>query len=137
MVFAVHHHELAIGIHVSPLSLSPLPPCLPPHPFRLSQSTDLGCLVSASNSHWLSVLHMVMCIFQCYFLKSSHPLLLQLSPKSLFFMYMSTLLPCTSDHQYHLSRFNIYSLKIYSICLSLSPLVFLLARKWGLHQGNS
>ena len=38
-------------------------------------------LLLQSNSHWLSILHMVMYIFQSYSLKSSHPLLLPLSPK--------------------------------------------------------
>ena len=37
MVFAIHQYELAIGIHISPPSLSPFPP-----PSRLSQSTGLG-----------------------------------------------------------------------------------------------
>ena len=38
-------------------------------------------LLLQSNSHWFSILHMVMYIFQSYSLKSSHPLLLPLSPK--------------------------------------------------------
>ena len=41
----------------------------------------LDALIHASNLHWSSVLHMVMYMFQCYSLKSSHPLLLLLSPK--------------------------------------------------------
>ena len=56
---------------------------LPPHP------TPLGChrvpalcsLHHTANSHWLSTLHMVMYMFQRCSLKSSHPLLLPLSPK--------------------------------------------------------
>ena len=38
-------------------------------------------LLHVLNSHWPSVLHMVMCMFQYYSLKSSHPLRLPLSPK--------------------------------------------------------
>ena len=38
MVFAMHQHELAIGIHVSPYP----PTSLPLYPSRLSQSTGFG-----------------------------------------------------------------------------------------------
>ena len=50
--------------------LSPSPASLPLPPFRLSHSTG-GSLSHTSNSHWLHILHMVMCMFQCYSLKSS------------------------------------------------------------------
>ena len=42
MVFAIHQHELAIGIHVSPYP----PTSLPLYPSRLSQSTGFGYLAS-------------------------------------------------------------------------------------------
>ena len=35
MVFAIHQNELAISIHMSPPSWTPLPPPFPPHPYRL------------------------------------------------------------------------------------------------------
>ena len=38
--------------------------------------------------------------------------------KSLFFISVSPLLPCKQDHQYHFSRFHIYTL-VYDICFSL------------------
>ena len=41
----------------------------------------LGALRHTSKSHWLSVLRMIMCMFQCCSCKSSHPRLLPLSPK--------------------------------------------------------
>ena len=41
----------------------------------------LGALLHPSNSHWSSTFYMVMYMFQCYYLKSSHPHLLLLSPK--------------------------------------------------------
>ena len=63
----------------------PTPPPPPPpsrsYSSRLSQS--FGFLCHTSNSHWLSILHMVMCMFQCYFPKSSHPLLPTLCSKCL------------------------------------------------------
>ena len=38
-------------------------------------------MLHALNSHWSSILHMVMYMFRCYSLTSSHPLLLSLNPK--------------------------------------------------------
>ena len=73
--FARRQHEWAVGIHMSPLSCTHLPSSPASHPFRWSQSTGLSSLHHAANSHWLSILHMVMYMFQCYSLKSSHPLL--------------------------------------------------------------
>ena len=40
-------------------------------PSSLSQSTGLSSLGPAENSHWLPILHMVMCMFQCYSLHLS------------------------------------------------------------------
>ena len=59
---------------------------LPPHPILLGcpRVLALGALLHALNSHWSSVLHMIMYMFQCYFIKSFHRRLLPLSP-SLFF----------------------------------------------------
>ena len=68
-------------VHVSPPSRTPSP--LPPHPILPGCHTEwvLDAQLHAPNLPWLSVLHVVMCMFQCYSLKSSHPLLLPLSPK--------------------------------------------------------
>ena len=59
-----------------------------PHPETSPHSISLGCpralalsaLLHALNLHWSSILHMVIYVFQCYSLKSSHPHLPQ-SPK--------------------------------------------------------
>ena len=83
----VHHHESVIGIHTSPLSWNSLPPLSPSHHSKLSQSTHMGSLIHTANPHLLSILHMVMYVFQCYSLKSSHP-------RSLPFISVSPLLPC-------------------------------------------
>ena len=61
--------------------LSPLPTPSPPPPTRLSRSTTFGSPRYTSIAHWLSLLHMVIYMFQCYSLKSSHPLLLPLCSK--------------------------------------------------------
>ena len=67
----------------------PLSPESPNHPLiSLPTPVPLGCHRALTlgplhhkNSHRLSVFYMVMYMFQCYSLKSSHPLLLPLSPK--------------------------------------------------------
>ena len=51
------------------------------HPSGLFQSTSFECLLHASNLHWSSILHMVIYVFQCYSLKTSHPCLLPQSTK--------------------------------------------------------
>ena len=57
----------------SPLNIPPPP--TPPHPSRLSQSTILSSLHHTANPHWLSMFHMVMCMFQYYsrFVPPSRP----------------------------------------------------------------
>ena len=81
-VFAIHQHESAIGTLVVPPHPEPLSH-FPPHPIPLAclRAPALGSLLHALNWHWSSVLYMVMYMFQCYTLKSSHPCLLPLSPK--------------------------------------------------------
>ena len=65
----------------------PDPPShLPPHPIpqgHLSAS-DLSTLFHTSNLDWQSVSHMIIYMFQCSSLKSSHPLLLPQSPTVCF-----------------------------------------------------
>ena len=81
MGFAIYQHELATGIRVSPHPESPSH--LPPHsiPLGCPRAPALCALLHASNMLWSSILHMVMYMFQCYSLKSSHPCLLLLSLK--------------------------------------------------------
>ena len=92
----LYQHESAIGIHMSPPSGSSLPPPTPFHHFRLLQSPGLSSVSHTANSHWLSILHMVVYMFPCYFLRSSHPLLppAACAHLSLFSMSVSPLLPC-------------------------------------------
>ena len=70
----------------APPSWTSLPLPIPSHPSRLSQSTRFSSLCHTANSHWLSILHMVMYMFQCYSLYSSHPLLPSIMSTSLFSM---------------------------------------------------
>ena len=53
-----------------------------PHPSGLSQSTSFECPASCIKlALWSSVLHMIIYMFQCYSLKSSHPRFLPHRPK--------------------------------------------------------
>ena len=53
-----------------------------PIPLGCPKALVLGVPLHALNSHWSSVLHVVMHMFQCFPLKSFHPCLLPLSPKA-------------------------------------------------------
>ena len=81
MVFAIHQHESAMGVHVS--HHSELPSCLPPHsiPLGCPRAPVLGARLHASILHWSSTLHMVIYMFKCYSLISSNRHLLPHSPK--------------------------------------------------------
>ena len=63
LVSAIHQHESTIGIHTCLLSLEP--PTLS-DPSWLLQSFSLSSLSHTENSHWLSILHMVVYMFPCY-----------------------------------------------------------------------
>ena len=82
MVFAIHRHESAMGVHVSHHPESPFR--LPPYPIPLGcpRAPALGALLHASNLHWSSILHTVIYMFQCSSLILSHPCLLPHSPRS-------------------------------------------------------
>ena len=59
------------------------PSHLPPHPIPLGHPSApaLSTLPHALNLDWWCISHMIIYMFQCYFLKSSHPRLLPQSPK--------------------------------------------------------
>ena len=73
-----------------------LPSHFPPYPIPQGHPSApaLSTLSHASNLDWWSVSHMIIYMFQCYSLKSSHPCPLPQSPKSLFFTSVSLLLSC-------------------------------------------
>ena len=55
----------------------------PPHPIPQGHPSApaLSTMSHASNLDWWSISHMIIYMFQCYSLKSSHPRLLPQSPK--------------------------------------------------------
>ena len=81
MGFAIHWHESAMGVHVFPI-LNP-PSHLPLHPIPQGHPSApaLSTLSHAWNLDWRSISHMVIHMFQCYSLKSSHPHFLPQSSK--------------------------------------------------------
>ena len=64
-----------------PLSWTILPPPSPSHPSGSSLCSSPECPSHASNLNWRSISHMIIYMFQCCSLKSSHPHLLPQSPK--------------------------------------------------------
>ena len=60
---------------------SPLPPPSPSHPSGSSHCTSPEHLSCASNLGWWSVSPLIVYLFQCCSLRSSHPRLLPQSPK--------------------------------------------------------
>ena len=69
-------------VHMCPSILNPPPTSLPTHSLWVIPGHQLlSALLHPSNLRWLSILHMVIYMFQCYSLKSFHPHLLPHSPK--------------------------------------------------------
>ena len=89
----------------SPSFLSLSPPRL--HPSGSSQSTRLGSQGYIAASHQLSILHVVVCRCQSFFLFSAHSLLLPLCPQVCSLHLVSPLLPCKQVRQYQFSSFHI------------------------------
>ena len=69
------------GVYICSPSWTPLPPPSHPIPQGHPSASALSTLSHASNLDWRSVSHMVIYMFQCYSLRSSHPRLLPQRPK--------------------------------------------------------
>ena len=74
LVYIKHQCVSAVDLPMSPPTWPSFPPPSPSHPSRLLLSPGLSSLSHTANSHWLSILHMVM-LFPYYSLHTSHPLL--------------------------------------------------------------
>ena len=112
VVFAIHSHESAMGVHVFPI-LNPPPTS---HPSGSSQCT--------SPEHCASCIEPGLVIYFTYdniHVSMLFSLIIPPSPsptesKSLFFTSVSLLLSRIQGHRYRLSKFHIYAL-IYCIVL--------------------
>ena len=80
MVLVIHWHESAMDTHVFPIPIPPTPPS-PPDPSGSSQCTSPEHLSHASNLGWWSVSPLIVYLFQCCSLRTSHPRLLPQSLK--------------------------------------------------------
>ena len=100
------------------------PSHLPPHPIPQGHPSlpALSTLSHASNLYWRSFSHMIIYMFQCYSLKSSHPLLLPQSSKVCSIHLCLFRCLTYRGHHYHLSKFHIYAL-IRCIGVFLSELI--------------
>ena len=125
MVFAIHSHESAMGVHVSPI-LNPPPTFLPipspSYPSGLSQCTSPEHLVSCIEAGQVIYftygnIHVSMVFSQIIPLLPSPT-----ESKSLFCTSVLLLLSHIQRHHYHLSKFHIYVL-IYCIGVFLSGLL--------------
>ena len=106
-------HTLTWTSHGCTCVPHPEPPShLPPYPLPLGcpRALALSFLFHALNLDWWSVSHMVIYMFQCYSLKSSHPCLLPQSPK-VYSLYLC-LFRC---FKYRVSRQILYQLSFQGI----------------------
>ena len=90
IVFAIHQHESATGIHVFPILNVPSP-LLPAHTIPLGHPSAPApnILYPASNLDWRFISYMILYMFQCHSPKSSHPLPLPQSPKNCLYICVS------------------------------------------------
>ena len=72
VVFAIHWHESATGVHVSPCPESHSHFFPHPIPLGCPSASALNTLLHALNLDWSSISHMVIYMFQCNSLKSCH-----------------------------------------------------------------
>ena len=80
VVFAIYSHESAMGVHVFPILNLPAT-SLPIPSLRVIPVHRPWVPFHASNLDWGSISHMIIYMFQCFPVKSSHPRLLPQSPK--------------------------------------------------------
>ena len=126
---------------MSPPSWISLSPPMPFHPSRSSQSTSLSSLGHAATSHQLSVLPMVMCMFQYCSFSLSHLLLPGWVHKSGLYvcdsvpgLQMGSLVPSFEiPHTHTHTHIYIYS---YAVSIFLSLAYFTLCNRLLVHPAH-
>ena len=76
-----------LWVYMCPPTWTPLPHPSESHPSRSSSALAQSTLSHAWNLDWWSISHMVIYMFQCHSLKSSHPRLLPQSPTSVLYIW--------------------------------------------------
>ena len=109
-------------VHMCSPILNPPPASLPTLYPGFSQSSGFEYPASCIKLALVMYFNMIIYMFQCYSLKSSHPRLLSKSPKACSLTSVSLLLSCIYSHHYSLSKFHIYVL-ICCIGVTLSDLL--------------
>ena len=118
--FAIYQHESATGIHMFPILNHPPSPY---HPSGSSQCTSPKHPVSCMNLDWRFISYMTLCMFQCHSPKSSHPLPLPQSPKTVLKGFIRISLHRKVQNFLlisHLSLLGILSSSIFMLLLLLS-----------------
>ena len=107
--FAIHWHESAMGVHMSPF-LNPLPRPSPAHPSGLSQCTSpehpVSCIRPGLAIHFIHDNIHVSVQFSQIIPPSPSPT----ESKRLFYTSVSLLLSHIQDYCYHLFKFHIYAM---------------------------
>ena len=95
----------------------------PSHPIPLGHPSapGLSTLSHALNLDWRFVSHVIIYMFQCHSLISSHPRPLPQSPKDCSIHLC--MLSCIQGYRYHLSKFHKYAL-VYCIIVFLPGLLY-------------
>ena len=117
----IYQQESAIDTPMSPPSWISLLSSSQSHLSILLQSPCVSSLSHMANFHWLSIVHMLL----CFHVSLSIYLTLSLLPSSCVHLFSKSVFPlllCKQIHQYHLSRFHIYTL-VYDIYISFSDLL--------------
>ena len=109
VVYAIHWHESAMGVHVSAI-LNLFPPPSPSHPSGSSQCNSpedsVSCIEPGPVIYFAyDNIHVSMLFSQII-----SPLPSSTESKSLFFTSVSPLLSHIQGHRFHLSKFHIYAL---------------------------
>ena len=78
LVSAIHQHESAIGIHMSPPCWNTLPSS---HPSVMLQSPSLNSMSHTGNSHWLTFLWWCICLNASLSNCPTHPLFPSMCPQ--------------------------------------------------------
>ena len=121
VVFAIHSHESAMGVHMFPI-LNPPPPHSPSYPSGSSQCSGpehpVSCIELGLAIHFTYDNIHVSMPFSQIIPPSTSPT----ESERLFYTSVSLLLSRIQGYRYHLSKFHIYVL-VYCIGVFLSGLL--------------